>query len=261
MLSLCCSPARGFSLIEMAVTLMVVALLLGAVMVPLQRQAELHGVDETQRLLEQAREALLGYATSYGYFPCPADAASAGFEPIAGVNHATGACPSYYGFLPAALLGVTPVDAQGFALDAWGSAGANRIRYAVTNQTVGGITNAFTRSGGMGSAGVASLGAANNLLYICGSGNAVTAGTNCGLAQTLASNAVVVIWSVGPNAATTGGASVHEAENPNPNGGSADRIFVSRVWSNASTNEFDDILNWIPAFLVVSRLVATGQLP
>ena len=54
---------------------------------------------------------------------------------------------------------------------------------------------------------------------------------------------------------------MHEAENPNPNGGSADAIFVSRPRSDLTGAEFDDILTWVPAFVVVSRLVATGQLP
>ena len=39
---------------------------------------------------------------------------------------------------------------------------------------------------------------------------------------------------------------MHEAQNPNPNGGSADRIFVSRGVSAAAGHEFDDILTWIP---------------
>jgi prepilin-type N-terminal cleavage/methylation domain-containing protein len=252
---------RGFTLVELAVTLFIVTLLIGGVIIPLQTQVESRKVEETQRLLEQAREALLGYASAFGYFPCPADATSNGQEPPSPpVDHPNGICPSYYGFLPAALLGFTPVDAQGYGIDPWGSGPANRIRYAVASQSVGGITLPFTRTGGMLSAGIASIGSANDLLYVCGSGAGVTAGTNCGTAQTLASNAVVVIWSVGPNA-TTGGASVHELENPNPVSGSQDRIFVSRVRSTSGANEFDDALTWIPAFVVVSRLVATGQLP
>lgn len=257
----CLTRVHGFSLVELAVTLFIVTLLLGGIFIPLQTLVENRKLEDTQRLLENAREALLAYASAYGYFPCPATAASNGQEPPSPpVDHPTGVCPSYYGFLPAALLGFTPVDAQGYGIDPWGSAAAYRIRYAVSSHTVGAITLPFTRTGGMTSAGIASLGAANDLLYICGSGTGVTAGTNCGTAQTLASNAVVVIWSVGPNA-TTGGASVHELENPNPNGGSADRIFVSRVRATSGAAEFDDVLNWIPGFVVVMRLVATGQLP
>jgi hypothetical protein len=100
------------------------------------------------------------------------------------------------------------------------------------------------------------------LLYVCNSGTGVVAGTNCGTAVTLTSNAPVVIWSVGPNAAT-GGSSVHEAQNPNPNGGSADRLFVSRTKAAAGAGggEFDDIVTWIGSATLFNRLVAAGQLP
>src|SRR5205085_3506807 len=137
--------ARGFTLIELAVTLFIVTLLLGSVLIPLQTQVETRKIEETQRLLEQARDALLGYASSFGYFPCPATATSAGTEPPApGTDHATGACVTYNGFLPAALLGFTPVDADGFAIDAWGGAAANRLRYAVSNHQVGSAVLPFT---------------------------------------------------------------------------------------------------------------------
>lgn len=251
---------RGFTIIELGITLFIMSLVLFSVIVPLQSQVETRKIDETQRMLDQAREMLLAHAATYGYFPCPADGSAGGMEPAAGVDHSTGACPSYYGFLPASLLGMTPVNEQGYATDGWGGQAVNRIRYAVSNRTLGGIAAPFTRTRGMSAAGLSNLGAANNLLYICGSGSGVNAGVDCGIAQTLARNAVVVVWSVGPNAGT-GGTSAHEAENPNPIGGSADSIFVSRPRSTDTGPQFDDMLSWIPAPLVVTRLVAAGQLP
>jgi hypothetical protein len=100
--------------------------------------------------------------------------------------------------------------------------------------------------------------ASTSMLYVCQSGAGVNPGSDCGSAVTLASNAAVVVWSVGSNA-VTGGGSIHEAENPNPNGGSADRIFVSRQHSNVAGNEFDDLLTWIPATMLLSRLLIAGQ--
>jgi hypothetical protein len=234
-------------------------LLFSGVIVPLQTQLENRRIQETERLLDDAREALLQYALTFGYFPCPADVMSAGQEPFLGVDHATGACPSYSGFLPASLLDFSSVDEQGYALDAWGSTSANRIRYAVSDQTIGASARAFTRSGGMAAAGMSRLISANGL-YICGSGAGVRPGTDCGSAQTLASNAVIVVWSVGPNG-TIGGRTVDEAENPNPNGGSVDRIFVSKARSDVAASEFDDMLTWTSSATIVSRLLAAGQLP
>ena len=261
---------RGFTLVEIAIAIFIITILLGSILVPLTTQVENRNFDNTQRILDQAREALLGYAAAYGYFPCPASTTSNGQE-AAGTDHSIGAastCPAtvlgantYIGFLPAARLGFTPVDANGYAVDAWGLT-QNRIRYAVSNVTVNGITQPFTRTNGMRNAGMANItGAA--LLYVCNSGTGVVAGTNCGTAVTLASNAPGVIWSVGPNAATTGGASVHEAQNPNPNGGSADRLFVSRTKAaaGATGGEFDDIVTWIGTPTLFNRLIAAGQLP
>jgi len=52
---------------------------------------------------------------------------------------------------------------------------------------------------------------------------------------------------------------VHEAQNPNPNGGSVDRIFVTRTLSTVEGNEFDDIVTWVPITALLSRLLAAGQ--
>ena len=248
--------SKGFTILEQAVSLSVIALLLGSIMIPLQTQIENRKIDETKRSLEIAQELLLGFAAAHGYFPCPATATSAGQEPQ-GTDHVTGGCPVWHGFLPAALLGYRPVDAQGYALDAWEGA-SNRIRYAVANTTVAGVTQALTRANGLRSVPLANL-AATPLYYICQSGGGATA-NDCGAAVTLASSAAVVVWSVGPNGAT-GGTSAHEAQNPNPNGGSADRIFVSRGPSSVAGHEFDDIVTWIPATALVSRLVLAGQFP
>jgi type II secretory pathway pseudopilin PulG len=246
--------AAGFTILEHAVSLSIIALVLGSVLVPLQTQLENRKLDETRRMLDVAAEMLLGYAAANGYFPCPADAASNGQEPL-GTNHVTGGCAVSHGFLPAALLGFRPTDAQGYAVDAWDGA-SQRIRYAVSSQTIGGVANALTRTNGLRSAPLTSFGS-TPLFHICQSGNGATA-SDCGTAVTLASNAVAVVWSVGPNGAK-GGSSVHEAQNPNPNGGSADFVFVSRGHSNVTGHEFDDLMTWIPATTLMGRLVAAGQ--
>jgi type II secretory pathway pseudopilin PulG len=250
----------GFTLIELAVALFVLILLLGSIIVPLTTQVEQRKVSDTRRVLDEARDALIGFAAANGRLPCPASGTSNGSESFAaGGSAANGNCSNFFdGFLPAAALGLAATDNQGYAMDGWGLV-QNRIRYAVSNQTVSGITNPLTRSSGMSSAGLTSLVAAQ-FLFVCNSGAGVTAGVNCGTAVTLASNAMAVLYSVGPNAATAG-TSAHEAENPNPNGGSADRVFVSRDWSSVAGAEFDDIVTWIGTSPLFNRMIAAGQLP
>lgn len=255
------APLRGggFSLIELAVALFLLTLMFGGIVMPLQARLEVRKVDDTERLLDKAREALLGYASAHGYFPCPADDRNGGQEPRES-DHTSGVCPAYFGYLPGAALGIQLSDEQGYALDAWGTR-ANRIRYAVANQTVGGVANPFTRANGMRGVGIATLAdPALSLFHVCGSASGVVQGASCGTAVTIVSTSPVVVWSSGANAAS-GGASLDEAQNPNPNGGSADRIFVSRLRIPGATGEFDDQLAWIVMPILVSRLVAAGQLP
>jgi prepilin-type N-terminal cleavage/methylation domain-containing protein len=241
---------NGFTLVELAIVLVIGGLVLASIVMPLQTQVESRKIQQTSAMIDNAREYLLAFAQSFGYFPCPADAASAGQEPAA-ADHVSGNCPTWYGFLPARAIGWTQLDPQGYAVDAWGTAGS-RIRYAVSNQTVGGIVNPFTRVNGIALAGNAALGS-TPLFRVCASGTGVNPGVDCGGAQTLAANAVVVVWSVGANA-LTGGTTIDEAQNPNPNGGSADRVFVSRAQQSAAAVPFDDIVNWIPGTVVVTRL-------
>jgi prepilin-type N-terminal cleavage/methylation domain-containing protein len=250
--------ARGFTLLELAVALFLMALLFGSLFVPLQAQLEARKTEETERILERAREALLGYAAAQGYFPCPADA-QGGIEP-AEADHASGSCPSYFGFLPAAALGLQPADSQGYAIDAWGGA-ASRIRYAVAPYTVGKVPAPFTRVNGMRAATIATLGdPALSLFHVCGTAVGAAEDKSCAAGATLVSTAPVVLWSLGPNGAAGGGAP-DEAQNPNTRGGSADRIFVSRIRGAGAGGEFDDQVIWIAMPALVARMVAAGQLP
>ena len=78
--------ARGFTLAELAIVVAVIALLLGGLTLTLSTQTELRRISDTQRTLELAKDALIGFAMTRGRFPCPADptiatgAANAGLE-------------------------------------------------------------------------------------------------------------------------------------------------------------------------------------
>jgi type II secretory pathway pseudopilin PulG len=252
--------------------LIIIAFLLTMVAVPLSTQIKLRRAEETKRLLEQAKEALLGFAMANGRFPCPARfvsiaSHSQGLESFcvaaAGTCVGTettvfkthGNCSNFYnGFLPAATLGLSPLDAQGFLRDGWGTE-LNRIRYAVSDQTVV-VVHPFTVSvpNGMQSATLTNLGSAD-YLYICASGTGTTA-TTCGTAATLTSKAPIVLISLGANAPTP---SASGDEPLNVDGGV---VFVSHEESGAGTaTAFDDIVTWISINAILSKMVAAGRLP
>ena len=63
---------QGFSLVELAVVLVIVALLSSGLMLGLSAQRDSAANQEVQRQLDTAREVLLGFAMANGRLPCPA---------------------------------------------------------------------------------------------------------------------------------------------------------------------------------------------
>lgn len=258
-----CSPfrerARAFTLIELAIALLVLAVLAGGLAVPLAAQLEQRRYVETRRRLDEAKEALLGFAAAHARLPCPASATSNGEESFApGGDASNGNCAHFYdGWLPGAALGLAPLDGEGFVRDAWGSR-ANRIRYAVFGggSAINAVPNALTRADGMQAATLPALAAASHYLYICASG-ADAGASGCGpAANQLTRRAAFVVLSLGANAQSSPRAGSDEARNV-----SGDPAFVHHEASAAPGAEFDDIVDWVPVHLVVNRLLTAGRLP
>lgn len=235
------SLAQGFSLVEMAVVLVILGFVMGALLLPLQAQRQQLFQSQTENTLETAKKALLGYAQSKGRLPCPATAAANnGLEdPLGG-----GTCTTQLGFLPAVTLGIQPADANGFAIDGWN----NPIRYAITtvNTAGGAATPDFTTSNEMSNIGIATL---SPNLVVC------RESTNCP-ATYLTNNAVAIIFSTGENFNKSAG--VDEAANL-----AATTTFYSRTPTAATaapSQEFDDIVTWISPYVLYNAMIEAGQL-
>jgi prepilin-type N-terminal cleavage/methylation domain-containing protein len=247
---------RGFTLLELALVLLILSVLLSGLALPLGAQIAQRRHEETLRRLDDAREALLGFAALHGRLPCPATT-SGGVEAFApGGDAGNGACADFHGgFLPGATLGMNDLDAEGYARDAWGSHG-NRLRYAVASNTVGTMPAVLTRSQGMQAATLAGLGTESHFLFVCASGAAASS-AGCGPAQQqLTRRAAFVLLSVGPNGASAPAPGSDERRNVD-----GDAVFVHRAPSDAAHEPFDDVVRWVPIHLVVSRLVVAGRLP
>jgi prepilin-type N-terminal cleavage/methylation domain-containing protein len=264
--------ARGFSLVELAVVMAIVAFLLGGLMYTLSAQTEQRSFEETRRRLEQARELVLAFAVVNGRLPCPArSVATASPATVPGdevVTTATGCTDGttadYYGgvsggvtlgLLPARAIGYQQVDSSGFAVDAWG----NRIRYAVARLITPSATCPaphFVNSANLKANGISCQ---PNDLLICKSATGIDA-TDCGgAANQIMSKSLVValIFSTGKNGAT-GGTGLDEAANLN-----GDRVFVyhTPTPSTAANGEFDDQFTWITVGELYGKLIAAGVLP
>ncbi len=56
---------RGFTLIEMAIVLVIITILIGGLAMPLSAQIQARRIGETNKTLEEAREAIIGYTMSH----------------------------------------------------------------------------------------------------------------------------------------------------------------------------------------------------
>lgn len=241
---------HGFSLIELAIVLFIVALLLGGLLPIVSSQFDQQRTNETRKQLEDIQQALIGYAVTYDRLPCPASATTNGAEnPPGGSTTIVPCVNAYDGFVPAATLGIpTGVDNQGnkgFAVDAWG----NRIRYAVTKWK----SNTFTTPGDMKTNFASPL--APDLM-VCSSASATA--IDCSVANTTLTSSPgvpAVIFSTGKNGAY-GGTGTDETENISK----IDKIFVNHT-PTPSPNEFDDLVIWISPNILINRMVSAGKLP
>lgn len=121
---------RGFTLTEMAVVLVIVALLIGGMILPLSAQQDIRYVAETQKQMADINESLYGFSASHAandgrpYLPCP-DIDGDGVE-----NRTGNACTNQVGNLPWADLGLGRQDA-------WGNPFRYRVAAVFSNSATG----------------------------------------------------------------------------------------------------------------------------
>jgi prepilin-type N-terminal cleavage/methylation domain-containing protein len=239
---------QGFTLVEMAMVLLIVALLLGGLVPTLSGQIEQRRNSETSKQLDEIQQALIGFAVINGRLPCPANPTmNTGVEdPLGGSTAAIPCGHPYDGYLPVATLGLSGANSAGFAVDSWG----NPIRYAVTKWN----NNTFTTPNGMKLAGISTL-LPTGLLVCSTAPIPALPGTNCNAGTSLTPNgAPAVIFSTGKNGPLPNGVD----EQANLDGTNV--TFVSHT-PTPSPNQFDDIVIWISPNTLINRMVAAGQLP
>lgn len=255
----------GFSLIEVAIVLLVMGLLAGGLVMPLSAQMERVRVGDTRRAMDDIREALLGFAVANGRLPCPANGAvatgtaGAGTELLVGNN-----CTAIRGVLPWATLGLPETDA-------WG----RRYTYRVTT-TFGDAIAANTVAPPVTCVSIP----AQASFALCSQGDMTinTRAPNKALGA-LATQISAVVLSHGKNGygafQNTGtavgappAANIDETTNANV----ALTTFVSRDITDQGTPcndaagankfcEFDDLVLWISPNVLASRMVMAGRLP
>ena len=222
--------ACGFTLIEIALSLFIIALLAAVLLAPITTQIAQTKISQARTDLDQINEALIGFALAQTKprLPCP-DATGDGIEdacPNSSASETTG------GNIPWVTLNVP-------ATDPWGQ----RYRYRVNNAYTGvaGFTLTTAPTGAC-----APPGSASGFIKVC---------AEAACASTLANGVPAVISSLGPNGVTTP-TSADELENTDN-----DCLFVSRTFSTVAGSEFDDLVAWMSPAILMSRMVAAQKLP
>ena len=235
--------SRGFTLVEMAMVLMIIGLLLGGLVPTISAQMETQRMGETRRQMNDIKDALTGFAVINGRLPCPSDGtAVTGSELVTGSGVAAvctlTSANAARGVLPWATLGVSETDA-------WG----RRFTYRIT---------ADFADGADGTGGTCSV-AVGVSFQLCSSANLNVKATSGGSDVATAVPAVVV--SHGKNGLGAypagGGAQIavvtaDESENANDN-----NTFVSKD----NSSDFDDLVVWLSPNILANRMVTAGKLP
>lgn len=224
---------KGFTLVEMAIVLIIVGLLVSAFLAPLSAQRDLKDYSETKAHLEQIREALYGYAIINGSLPCTTTTA----DPTDNVNygHRNATCPltAAAGVLPWKDLGVPEIDAWGIqrslAADPWTGYWIYRVdpnfttTFSLTTKTDTTTPNPGANIDIRKSDGTTSLTIA-------------------------AERAVAVVCTTGKNKAANGQNASFETVNPT-------------YEEDVQTPTFDDMCIWITRPSLFNRMVTAGKLP
>lgn len=229
------APAQhGFSLVELTVVLVIVALLAGGLMFGLSAQRDAATLQDARRQLDTVREALLSFAMANGRLPCPAIPTTASSAAKAGEEDRdtnNSPCNREYGVIPWVALGISETDP-------WGQ----RLTYFASSNFTGPLT-ADTQASFTMTTSTSGLASIQNIL-----------------GKTVAIELATVVVSHGTNgngAYRPDGSKIADGINGELENSDADQTFVS----DTPTPVFDDLLVWISPHLLKSRLVAVGKLP
>ena len=270
-------PQKGFTLIEIAIVLLIVSILVGYAVALLPVQRELKQYRAVDQEMDEIIAAIVGFAQVNGRLPCPAIPALGGIEDYDDVNN--DGCDNYGGFVPVNTLGITGrLNADSLLLDPWG----NPYRYYVTDNDFDGDTlSDFTTPGEMRAIGLVDSDLDTYIdldghYLIC---DAVGGSTDD---QCTGANEVFGTYSAGPPVVYAGApfilishgknwndaAAGDELENMGAtnlggyiikNVAASETTFVKRTTGFA--DDFDDVVKWVSPSILFSKMIEAGQLP
>jgi len=259
---------RGFTLVELSIVMVIIALLLGAVLTPLAIRHQMRQNKQAQHYLREVKEALIGFAIVNGRLPWPdTDIPPDGVENAA--LPTPPACTTCEGLLPWRTIGT-------LATDPWGRICRYRVTHEFASPVQTGLPPAsnhfdlFDRGDVRINTRVddSSQGGGRKpkediVLTDDAAATVVSSGRN-GAGGRHLDGAVVV----GPAALTDESINADGVDTgpPNPH-------FYARPMASPGSHacsdtvegspycEFDDLIIWIPSSLLIKRMLDAGRLP
>jgi prepilin-type N-terminal cleavage/methylation domain-containing protein len=247
----------GFTLVEMALVLLILGVLTRAAVVPFAAAREHRQYRLAAAQLESIRSAVWAHVVSRGALPCPTllneswhDGfmlpTAAGDQSQTSAQNEQAECSTFHGGVPARQLGLPgAIDGQGALLDPWNR--AFRLAVSAANHRARGDTalSDWTTPGDASRIGIAELEAD---LVLCSR----SAGEHCPAAEVRAHQLAFVVLTTGPDDSATGA----QAENVDD-----DKVFVLREASVQAEKPFDDQLAWGTSAETVYWMLRAGWLP
>jgi prepilin-type N-terminal cleavage/methylation domain-containing protein len=231
---------NGFSLIEMAIVLVILGFLLGGLITPLTSQREISKRQAAERQLQEIRNALIGFAQVNNRFPCPVIAGDGGAPSVAGPCLPP-AGPPIADRVPYAALGLQGDVINGNLLDPWGAP----IHYRLTDVPAASWVYATA---------IPTSAAPLPDLRVC---NALTCLDVPPPSQIIATEVVAVVFSTGPDGLDSP-ASISPDQLQNLSNG-VDFVMRDNSGGYRTNIEFDDIVVWISQPALFYELSRAGQ--
>jgi len=288
---------KGFTLVEIAIVLIIVTVLLGYTVALFPIQQELKEYRQAEAEMDDIVDALVAFAQVNGRLPCPdtsgdlhnADPNTSGPGVIDGVedfedlydnsDSALGPdnlpdnCKSYFGFLPVLTLGMNgDINTDGVLQDPWGVG----YGYAISNINADADLVANTAAGidlispnGIREEGITALTTAGPPdtrpdLFVCTDSNSTGDDNNCGdvSGDLVVGNVAAVVISLGKSNDLGAASSNIQRENFDSfHDGLTDKVYISSTRSDANNAEYDDLVKWLSPNLLFSKMIEADQLP
>ncbi|MFK7855577.1 MAG: type II secretion system protein [Granulosicoccus sp.] len=244
---------HGFTLVEMALVLLILGVLTRAAISPLAAVHEHRNVQGTARELDAIKDSLIAYVIAHGALPCPLSESGPVNLPVSGLNTPSSAlvdkasdCGIERGGVPAKILGLAGrLNDKGALVDLWNRPYLYSVSLSNNSERGNQSVADWTQAGEAAQVGVPYLSAD---IVIC----MRMLPSDCSGSDIRANQVAFLVMSHGLDNSDAG------AQRENLDN---DQVFLLQAPSQVAENRFDDQLVWGTAADTMYWMLRMGWLP